>query len=310
MFSGLVTPSSIDILLAVKDGEKYLQSQIESILHQDTEMNLVIYCGLDSSTDKSESILIKNGINFFRGHNLGACTNFIGLFEYSNSEFVSLSDQDDVWYPTKLSSAVTMLRGATRPALYVGSLEIDDKKRLVPKERSLLVTILRNEVHGNTFVMNSQLADFIKRFKPKNAVMHDWWIHLVARFMGEIFFDPNPQLRYRIHDNNTIGLISFKEKVRRYVSSLVASGKDHGVYHQSLEMEFFLRTFLDNEDNSNFLFLQKLNLAIGYRFAGRLNFILKSVLRGIDFREFPIYLKLLRGSYLKKNCKLCSKFTS
>ena len=98
----------VDILLSTYNGEKYLPELLHSLENQ-THDNWHLYIRDDGSTD-STPILIENFIkrypkksNFIDGKNIGAIKSFGELLKKSNSDYVLLCDQDDVWLDNKIS---------------------------------------------------------------------------------------------------------------------------------------------------------------------------------------------------------------
>jgi hypothetical protein len=75
---------------------------------------------------------------------------------------------------------------------------------LDPQKRSTAQIALSNTVTGCTAMVNEAL---LRRALPvpENAVMHDWWLALIAAAFGQIEFIPEPLVRYRQHDQNAVG---------------------------------------------------------------------------------------------------------
>jgi hypothetical protein len=74
---------------------------------------------------------------------------------------------------------------------------------------------------GCTFVLNSKAIDLINLHQPKNAIMHDWWILLLIYSSGIVTWSTKPEVKYRIHQNNTIGASpSFKVRLGRFLNNI------------------------------------------------------------------------------------------
>jgi len=65
--------------------------------------------------------------------------------------------------------------------------------------------MLHNVVTGCSSAMNRSLVDIALPF-PEQAIVHDWWIAMVAAVTGKIAFDNKPLTQYRQHNLNAIGL--------------------------------------------------------------------------------------------------------
>jgi rhamnosyltransferase len=204
--------TSVDIILAVKNGEEFLQTQLDTIYSQNGQFKIKIICGLDLSSDRSEKILKMNKINFVRGGNSGPAENFLNLLQNSNSDYAAFSDQDDIWYPDKIQRSLTILSGESNAAVCVGSFHISTGGLRVARHRNFYSSLLRNEVQGNTILMNSNMVKQLKHHIPHHVVMHDWWIYILARTIGSVYYDRVPTLTYRIHDKNTVGIKTFRAR--------------------------------------------------------------------------------------------------
>lgn len=67
-------------------------------------------------------------------------------------------------------------------------------------------------MQGCTQVFNRQLLLQLKRHKPNSIAMHDFYITLVCKFIGGKFvMDSTPQISYRQHSANTLGITAKKE---------------------------------------------------------------------------------------------------
>ena len=93
------------VCIATYNGEKFIEEQIRSILLQlDSHDEIVI--SDDHSTDKTIQII--KSINddrikiIYNKNNKGYTNNFENAISKASGDFIYLSDQDDVWKPTKV----------------------------------------------------------------------------------------------------------------------------------------------------------------------------------------------------------------
>ena len=63
---------------------------------------------------------------------------------------------------------------------------------------------MQNIVTGCTVMGNRALFNHLEKI-PKNAVMHDMWIALIASAFGKIGFVDKSTMLYRQHGNNSVG---------------------------------------------------------------------------------------------------------
>ncbi len=227
------------ILLSVFNGERFLREQLKSIADQGYREWCILWRD-DGSSDQSRAIMEEFSAGVGHGRcvevrssclRLGASKSFLSLLrEADGYPFVAFADQDDVWLPTKLERAVAYLRGIaeTTPALYCGRQIVVDKclkqKRFSPLPRFGLhfpSALLQNVVTGCTAVLNQEGCRRVNGIFPPEQTMHDWWIYIViAAVEGSIYFDPAPEILYRQHSSNAVGVapnlfIRLQKAIRR-----------------------------------------------------------------------------------------------
>ena len=164
---------------------------------------------------------------------LGPVKNFEKAMMLCEGDYVALSDQDDVWLPEKLKITLGALLEAGRehgegtPLLAHTDLRVVDAGRhlvapsfykhqgLKPEHRSPLNELLiENYVTGCTTVVNRPLLEAGLPI-PAPAMMHDWWLALVAATLGRVISLPEVTILYRQHGRNAVGARRFDPK--RYV---------------------------------------------------------------------------------------------
>jgi glycosyltransferase involved in cell wall biosynthesis len=228
----------VDVLLATYNGEKYLKDFLFSLMRQkDVSVNLFV--GDDGSTDSTLEIIEQFEGNFlsltvFEFDRVGPAINFMSLLKYSTSNFIAFADQDDIWEQVRLKNAVDILRGRSRPTLVVSPL-VDFssgeliKCSLLPVPRSYM----KNEIHGCTQLFNRELKEIAILANEQSIVMHDWLINLVADSFGEVFFTSEGATRFRIHQDNYIGLPTLKSRVVFYMNLLTRRERMTKVFSQA-----------------------------------------------------------------------------
>jgi hypothetical protein len=66
--------------------------------------------------------------------------------------------------------------------------------------------LTQNIANGNTLVMNAAAAALVAGMEWPEGTVHDWWSYIVVSACGgDIMFDEQPQVLYRLHKNNLIG---------------------------------------------------------------------------------------------------------
>lgn len=230
----------VQILMSTYNGERYLRTQLDSIVRQTIEEKTLLIRD-DGSTDNTMDILREYQeryawIEVYQGNNLGVQKSFFELIEKSDpmADYIAFADQDDDWMPEKLERAVNKLREITLinneeefPLLYCGSqIMVDEQLQPLDVTVSRIVrkpafgnALVQNICTGCTAVINQNLAKLIRENIPANIdaiVMHDWWLYLTASCFGEVYYDDVPYICYRQHGKNAHGAILSKRKLLQY----------------------------------------------------------------------------------------------
>lgn len=92
----------ISVAMTTFNGEKYIEKQIESIIHQSLPVDEIIVCD-DGSTDHTVELLKKYDVTLIQNfQNLGYKLNFKQAMEKCNGDYIFLCDQDDIWEKDKV----------------------------------------------------------------------------------------------------------------------------------------------------------------------------------------------------------------
>lgn len=216
----------IDIVLATYNGERFLTEQIESIQLSSRYRQLVARFIIvdDGSTDSSNTLIQRlqqkdSRIEWHQnpGPHHGPLANFNYGLTLTSSEFVMLSDQDDVWHHDKIELSYQAIKEKSGPALLFTDKRIVDEalNELCPSFFQLRnisrqwhhcaeSLLQQNTASGCTMMFNRSLLSLALPI-PSQAFMHDWWLILVARLKGEVVFLDQPLIDYRQHSSNSIG---------------------------------------------------------------------------------------------------------
>lgn len=156
---------------------------------------------------------------------LGVVQNFSLALSLCSRRYVALSDQDDVWLPDKLATALAAMHkgeaayGASCPLLVYSDLTVvsaDLRPISASFMRSkglcnasphdaLTILLTQNFATGSTMLVNRPLLERALPI-PEEAVFHDWWLALVAASCGHVLYVDHPTVAYRQHDSNALGM--------------------------------------------------------------------------------------------------------
>lgn len=221
--------SKVSILISTYNGEKYLKEQLDSLFAQKYN-NFHIIVRDDISTDSTLEILKSYDLKIIQSKsNLGAKGSFSTLLEYalnnSNSKYFMFCDQDDIWSKDKIENTLAKMHemeklNSQMPILVHTDLKVADEdlnilndsfmsyQSIDAKYVSLNNLLIQNNITGCTVMINLKLAKMCLPV-PKESIMHDWWIGLVASKFGKIGFLDETTMLYRQHSTNDTGAKKF-----------------------------------------------------------------------------------------------------
>ena len=132
-------------------------------------------------------------------------------------------DQDDVWFPDKIAVTLGKMQelegrhGGERPLLVHTDMKVADGNLRVVADslwryqksdpvrgEALNRLLVQNCATGCSMMINRALCDLALPI-PAEAMMHDWWLVLVAAAFGTIGHCAEPTLLYRQHGANDVG---------------------------------------------------------------------------------------------------------
>jgi rhamnosyltransferase len=251
----------INVLLATYNGEAYLIDQLNSIFSQ-VGVAVTVYARDDGSSDSTVSILesyVASGrpIKLLSSIDGGgsAAKNFKELIlnaDVGADTCVCFADQDDIWLPTKLKTAVNIIDQGYdlySSALTVFSTEKDGmstlKGEVVFKDYDYLFQGLSA---GCTYMLSSSFYSFVKsQIESNKAVLdagfsHDWLIYTMARsFKYSIYHDSSSKILYRQHSSNVQGALTGIQGVLYRARNIWA----HWYYDQIIFNRNFIRNTPD-----------------------------------------------------------------
>lgn len=218
----------VDILLPVYNGERYLAEQIESYLSQTNE-NWRLIIRNDGSSDNSQSIInnyferYPNKIKFVAEpkENIGLVKSLNVLLDHASSDYIMLSDQDDVWLPEKIQVSLEKVQelednGEIPVMICTDARCVDSDLNVIDesffKSQKFQEGVIGdtekmmalNEVQGCTVMINKKAKEYIYPL-PEFMRIHDMWLGIMISHFGKMAYIPQPTLLYRQHDHNTLG---------------------------------------------------------------------------------------------------------
>lgn len=221
----------ISIAMAVYNGSKYIEKQLESLLYQTRPADEVVIVD-DVSTDNTceivKEFIEKNKLvnwQLFKNElNLGYKKNFHKAVSLTTGDIIFTCDQDDIWCECKLekiekvfeaddsvlavSTAFSLIDGDDRPI--EGKNGYDYGLINTPLNSLLQKIGLKTIMHSNiapgcTSAFRKRVAEIFIA-DSVNKIHHDYEINLIAAALDGLYYYNVPLINYRIHNNNTLGL--------------------------------------------------------------------------------------------------------
>lgn len=220
---------TISVAMCTRNGERFVQQQLESILQQQPRPDEIVVSD-DDSSDRTVGIVrtvlgrhpnVESRV-LVNSPPLGLVANFQATTVACTSDLVALSDQDDVWTEGRLDRLRSMLE--VDPTLTLISSDarlIDENDRPIGPSlfdalevtaaekadmtagRSYARLLRRNLVTGATVVFRRSLLDVAVPFP--DGWVHDEWLAILAAATGSVTLVNDPLVDYRQHSANEIG---------------------------------------------------------------------------------------------------------
>ena len=230
----------ISVCIATYNGEKYIRQQLDSIRSQLAADDEIIVS--DDMSDDNTVGIIKSlndaRIKVFTHNKEHAkfsidyvTRNFENALRHAKGDIIFLSDQDDMWFPSKVARMTDeLLKGrdiimsdccTTDKDLNVVHVSYYNTERVF--RPNIVYNVLKPAFLGSCMAFKRHVLDKALPF-PKYGVGHDLWLGLVGLKCYEFSYINEPLMFYRRHESsvtdggkqNKTSLL-FKIKYRIYV---------------------------------------------------------------------------------------------
>lgn len=270
----------IAICLSTYNGAKFLFEQLQSIENQSQDFfQIVLIVRDDGSTDAS-LVILQDFINKTSLHvilldsriNFGPKKSFELLMSKAlelDAKYIMFCDQDDVWYKDKIEKTYQKMQdvecsyGQDISILVHSDIIVASEKLQIiapsfwkyqninPNNKQLSNFMITNNTTGCSMMINRALAEKTRNI-PKEAIMHDWWIAMVASAFGKIAYIAEPLMLYRQHVSNDTGA---KQYSLKYFIKKLFEKPSLGKYIS--QSKAFLNLYGDDLEESQKEMLQK-----------------------------------------------------
>ncbi len=209
----------VSVCMATYNGERYLRTQLDSILTQLGDDDELLIQD-DGSSDETLSIIDAYDdpriVVAHNATNLGVIGTFERCLQRASHDIVFLSDQDDEWLPGKVDAVVAAfadpaVTGIVTEAVIVDGDGVRTDDSYFAHAHSgpgVVHNFVKNSYLGCCLAIRRDVVDVAVPF-PLSVRTHDGWIGITADMMGDVVFLPTPYLLYRRHGNNLSQMTRF-----------------------------------------------------------------------------------------------------
>ncbi|MFC8751585.1 MULTISPECIES: glycosyltransferase [Pseudomonas] len=224
-----IKPYSVAVLLAAKNGARWLPQQIRSILAQ-KKVDISLYISIDHSDDNTSEIAEQyaatdSRITIIRHtqHFGTAAKNFFFLLESAelfikkkSHSYISFADQDDIWSEEKTYEAICILekqRASGYSSNATAYWENGRTKKIIKSyPQKQWDHFFEAGGPGCTYVFSRKLYEgFLLHLRAHRSLLeqlnsHDWAVYAYSRATENSWYiDERSFLLYRQHQNNALG---------------------------------------------------------------------------------------------------------
>lgn len=203
----------ISVCMATYNGEKYVSEQLDSILSQISDADEVIIQD-DNSKDGTVSVILNYADSRIKIEvnevNMGVVRTFEAAIKRSTGDHIFLSDQDDIWLPTKVSECMNEFDKSPKITVVVSDAYVIDADRnllyrsyyeMLNSGSGTIKNFRKNTFIGCCMALKREVA--IQALPiPIRSRSHDAWLGLIGGLMGEVRFIASPLIYYRRHYSN------------------------------------------------------------------------------------------------------------
>lgn len=292
------------------NGAAFLKGQLDSFSNQSRLPDEIIICD-DGSTDETIEIINGFAVNsklkvslFVNAANLGSTKNFEKAISLCSGDIIVLSDQDDIWYPHKLSMLDDKFSREPLSDVVFSNADIvnenlqllgytlwdsigfnSKKQKMLHSGRAFNVLVNTNVVTGATMAFKSDIRDMVLPISP--VWIHDGWIALLASTVCVVSIISEPLIQYRQHSSQQIGALRMGLSDR-----MIASSENKGGSFLERANQF-KEAFITLINKGVILNQEQLNVMQGKIH----HYILRSRINSLGFSRFMLIAKEFRKGH-------------
>lgn len=231
----------ISVCLASYNGAPYISEQLRSILSQlgpDDEVIVSDDGSTDETLDVINALRLKSPTPIHWYQNTGEhgyVANFENALRKAKGDYIFLSDQDDVWLPTKVQVMLHALRieayglAVSNARITDGTLHVTDPDYFAARgvHRGLMGNFVKFGYLGSCMAFTRRVLDIALPLPSDHRYCtHDNWLFLCAQAMDRVKIIQEPLLLYRRHQGtsstgalNAHKPLTFRIRYRLYLAA-------------------------------------------------------------------------------------------
>lgn len=259
----------VSVAMCTYNGEKYIEEQLNSILHQTKKIDEIIICD-DGSKDKTleicNEILKSSNVEYtlkLNKKNLGFAKNFYQSITLCSGDIIFFCDQDDVWKENKVDLMCNVFDSDANALLVFSNAYVTNEnleitgnlfeslsyqdKYLNSQYDAFYYILNDNFVTGATTAIKKEILNYIGDLN--NGWAHDYWFGVIAVLYGGLKSINEPLIYYRQHDNNTIGIgkkYGF-DKIKKLFSKNKENNRENQYAELRLPQLIYLNKFIKEQ---------------------------------------------------------------
>lgn len=228
---------TISIAMTTYNGEKYIKTQLLSLLNQTLPADEIIICddgSTDTTIDLLEDIIQKNVGRtkitvLVNEDNLGYIKNFYKAISLTHGDYIFLADQDDEWHLDKIEKMIHIMQKERCVAICTNFSLIDKNNNLIADKSQFSINpflkkvkkkltpvrfrdlVFGNVAQGCTYCFTKEVREIYLQVK-NDQLVHDYQIMFIATLEGKVMFYDEELVNYRLHNSNAIGFIKKANK--------------------------------------------------------------------------------------------------
>ncbi len=230
----------ISVAMTTYCGEQFVVEQLQSLLNQSIKPDEVVIC--DDCSQDSTVVLVQEFIHqyslenwklYINECNMGYVENYKKAMKLTTGDIVFLCDQDDIWCSDKIQLMVDQMEQNPRILALASNYRLVDqcgeyletnvrrvRKRIANPDATIVAervtqgsVLYSNIAQGCTCAYRREvLSEYCQT--SSRVLPHDWAVNMLAYRDRGLYFVNRELTLYRLHENNTIGFPSYRQKVQ------------------------------------------------------------------------------------------------